>query len=222
MSYGISGNINDAIKTFEYGVSVDPTYPMFYYNLACCYGEQNDIDKTVHYLELAIKYKKNTLKGEELANPYEDNSFKRFIDNDKFINIVGKTFPKISIDILKITDSETPKDYSSTNTINCKSLQAYTFYKSPDLFVKIIGKIKNKDIQNFESEKDNGSILYFEFEDKFIGQAFLESFIWGEKQPTKMHPETFFSKGKYLIIWSFNEGSQIKTISENKIKALYK
>ena len=35
MSYGISGNLKIAKETFEYGISEDPEYPMFYYNMAC-------------------------------------------------------------------------------------------------------------------------------------------------------------------------------------------
>jgi hypothetical protein len=38
MSYGISGKLPQAQATFEYGLTQDPEYPMFYYNLACTYG----------------------------------------------------------------------------------------------------------------------------------------------------------------------------------------
>lgn len=223
MSYAISGNIKEAIKTLEYGVSVDATYPMFYYILACCYGEQNNIDKVVYYLEYAIKYKKNMFDGEEFPNPKQDDSFKKFLDNDKFIKVVGQQLPEETIDNLKITDKEVPQEYSITKKANCISIQACTFYDSPDMYEMLIGKIKLKDIQNFESNKDKGSIMYFEFEDGFKGEGFLDGLLWGDDmKPTKKHPEQYFSKGKYLIIWSFNDDSQIKKISENKIKALLK
>ena len=38
MAYGISGNLSQAKATFEYGLTQDAEYPMFYYNLACTYG----------------------------------------------------------------------------------------------------------------------------------------------------------------------------------------
>lgn len=88
ISYGISGNFAEAIKTCEYGISIDAAYPMFYYNLSCCYAEKKDIDKTVQYLDLAFKNRKNMLKGEQFPNPNEDDSFKGLLNNDKFKNVV--------------------------------------------------------------------------------------------------------------------------------------
>jgi hypothetical protein len=35
MSYGITGDLKVAKETFEYGISEDSEYPMFYYNMAC-------------------------------------------------------------------------------------------------------------------------------------------------------------------------------------------
>lgn len=43
MSYGITRDLQEAKETFNYGVSKDPTYPLFYYNLACTYAEMNDV-----------------------------------------------------------------------------------------------------------------------------------------------------------------------------------
>jgi hypothetical protein len=40
MSYGISGRLQQEKVTFEYGLTQDPEYPMFYYNLACTYGKR--------------------------------------------------------------------------------------------------------------------------------------------------------------------------------------
>src|SRR6266481_6217181 len=33
MSYGISGDLKKAKEVFEYGISKDPDYPLFYYNM---------------------------------------------------------------------------------------------------------------------------------------------------------------------------------------------
>src|SRR5437899_2875601 len=53
MSYGITGDLKKAKETFEYGLSKDPKYPMFHYNLACTYAEMGDMDKTISNLNQA-------------------------------------------------------------------------------------------------------------------------------------------------------------------------
>ena len=47
MSYGISGDNKKAKEIFEYGLSKDDKYPMFYYNLACAFAEMNDLDNAI-------------------------------------------------------------------------------------------------------------------------------------------------------------------------------
>ena len=42
MAYGISGDIKNSQAVLEYGISKEPTYPLFYYNMACGYGELGD------------------------------------------------------------------------------------------------------------------------------------------------------------------------------------
>lgn len=222
MSYGIAGNLKDAIKTLEYGISIDPLYPMFYYNLACCYAEQNDIDKVIYYIEYAIKYKSNMLDGEEFPNLKTEDSFKKFLDNEKFKKLFNHQPPTLTIDNFKITNAELPADYSFTENSNCISIQTCMLYDNPEIYQRMIGKVKHKDIQNIENIKDKGSIIYFEFEDEFKQQGFLEGLLWGGAKPTKEHPETYVSKSKYLIIWSLKNNSQIKSLSENKIKTLLK
>ena len=84
MSYGISGNLDKAKETFEYGISKDPDYPMFYYNMACTYGEKKDMDKAIEYLKLAFDRRENMIPGEEMPDPATDSSFERFMKNEKF------------------------------------------------------------------------------------------------------------------------------------------
>lgn len=84
MSYGISGDAENAKKIYNTAIAKEPEYPMFYYNLACAYAESNDIDGAVSNLKLAYKYKKNMLQGETLPDPREDSSFKKYINTDKF------------------------------------------------------------------------------------------------------------------------------------------
>jgi len=86
MSYGISGDLPKAKATFEYGLSKDPKYPMFHYNLACTFAEMNDVDKAILSLQQAFQYKPNMIKGERFPDPWTDDSFQRFMNNEKFVN----------------------------------------------------------------------------------------------------------------------------------------
>jgi tetratricopeptide (TPR) repeat protein len=84
MAYGISGDLKHAKDTFEYGLSQDKSYPMFYYNLACTYAEMSDVDRAIANLRLAFQYKDNTLPGEQVPDPCLDDSFQRFAESERF------------------------------------------------------------------------------------------------------------------------------------------
>jgi hypothetical protein len=84
IAYGVTGDIKESIATAEYGISVDPTYPLFYYNIACGYGEQSDEDNAIKWLRSAFKYKANMLPGERFPDPMTDSSFERFRDDETF------------------------------------------------------------------------------------------------------------------------------------------
>lgn len=127
-----------------------------------------------------------------------------------------------SIDDLKLSEKEIPADYSLVNENKCLTMQACMFYENTETFEKIVGVLKEKRIQNFDNEKDKGSIMYFEFENDFEGEAFLKGFIWGATSPSKEHPEGIYVKGKIVIIWNFNKNSKIAAISKNKIKKMLK
>jgi hypothetical protein len=127
-----------------------------------------------------------------------------------------------SIDDLKLSENEIPSGYSLVDENNCISFQADLFYDKPEIYEKIIGKLKNKQIQSFDSEKDKGSIMYFEFENNFEREDFLKGLLWGGSKPSKEHPEEIYSKGNILIIWSFHENSEISKISKKKIKEILK
>lgn len=86
MAYGISGDLKKAKETLEYGLSKDPKYAMFHYNMACTYAEMKDVDKTIFYLQQAFQYKQNMIKGERFPDPWTDDSFQRFMNNEKFVN----------------------------------------------------------------------------------------------------------------------------------------
>jgi Tfp pilus assembly protein PilF len=85
MAYGVPGDLKRAKETIEYGLSKDPNYPMFHYLMACTYAEMDDVDNTIKYLRQAFQYKDNMIKGETFPDARTDDSFQRFMKNDKFV-----------------------------------------------------------------------------------------------------------------------------------------
>ncbi len=132
-------------------------------------------------------------------------------------NLFAQNFDK-----LKLAENEILEGYKLVEESKCISIQACTFYKNPEIYSGLIGKIKNKEIQNFENKKDSGSIMYFEFEKDFEMKGFLEGLLWGGKKPTKEHPEEFFIWKNILIIWSFSQNSELKKASKGKIELALK
>lgn len=123
---------------------------------------------------------------------------------------------------LKLNESEVPENYKQTDKMLYKSIQAGTFYKQTELYESFIGKLKSKEFQSYESRNDEGSIYYYEFENDFTQEGFLEGLLWGGKKPTKAHPEEYFVKDNILVIWSFASKSELKKVSKEKILALLK
>lgn len=90
MSYGITGDIKASQEVFEYGIKEEPTYPLFYYNMACGYGELGDEDNAIKFLEPAFKYRKNMMQGEQFPDPMTDDSFRKFVKDEKFKKAVSE------------------------------------------------------------------------------------------------------------------------------------
>ena len=88
MSYGISGKLPQAKATFEYGLTQDPEYPMFFYNLACTYGEMDKMNEALTQLRLAYKYEANAIAGEGMPDPLKDDSFRHFVGKEEFVKAV--------------------------------------------------------------------------------------------------------------------------------------
>jgi len=84
MSYGITGDLQKAKETFEYGIAKDSTYPIFYYNLACTYAEMGKVEEASQSLKKAFEYKANVLRGETMPDPRTDDSFKKLMKNPDF------------------------------------------------------------------------------------------------------------------------------------------
>ena len=88
MSYGISGKLQQAQATFVFGLTQDPEYPMFYYNLACTYGEMDKMNDALTQLRLFYKYRANMIAGETLPDPLKDDSFRKFVPKEEFVKAV--------------------------------------------------------------------------------------------------------------------------------------
>jgi tetratricopeptide (TPR) repeat protein len=92
MAYGITGDLKQAQQTFDYGLSKEPKYPMFYYNLACVSAERNDMDTTIDYLQKAFALKTNVISGETMPDPRKDDSFQSFMSNERFRKFVESLY----------------------------------------------------------------------------------------------------------------------------------
>ncbi len=84
LAYGSSGNLAKARSVFQAAIERDPDYPMYYYNLACADAEEDNLTDARVHLQQAFDRKQNTLPGETLPNPKEDDSFSRFQVNADF------------------------------------------------------------------------------------------------------------------------------------------
>ena len=93
MCYGIPGDLKRAKETAEYGISKDPDYPLFYYLLANAYAEEGDLDNTILYLKQAFARRRNVITGERMPDPRTDDSFKRFMQDEKFLAALKEINP---------------------------------------------------------------------------------------------------------------------------------
>lgn len=92
MAYGITLDFDRAKATFDYGVEKDPTYPMFYYNLACLAAEKGDAEGAKTNLKLSFQYRGNMIPGETLPDPHTDDSFLILLKTKNFREFVDSLF----------------------------------------------------------------------------------------------------------------------------------
>lgn len=126
-----------------------------------------------------------------------------------------------SIDSLMLKDAEVPAGYSKSDKLICVTPHASSLFDQMDLYESFFGKVTKKSFQSFYKKGDKGSILYFEFDNEFKAQSFLNGLLWGkESKPTRSEPDEYYSKGNILIIWSFNQTSELKLASQTKVRQL--
>lgn len=88
MAYGVTGDLEMARETFEYGIQNDPDYPMFYYEMADYFGEKGDSLNAIAYLQKAYDRRANFIAGEKFPDPRADDSFKKLLKNPDFRKFV--------------------------------------------------------------------------------------------------------------------------------------
>lgn len=74
----------------DYGIQVDPAYPMFHYIQACNHAELNELQNAMRSLRTAFRYKGNVLAGESLPSPRADDSFKRYLGEPTFQKLLAE------------------------------------------------------------------------------------------------------------------------------------
>jgi hypothetical protein len=84
MSYGIAGNIPKARAVFEAAITMDPDYPLYYYNLACADAEEYKLADARTHLQQAFARKANVISGESMPDPTKDDSFLPYRTNKEF------------------------------------------------------------------------------------------------------------------------------------------
>ncbi|MFC1453286.1 tetratricopeptide repeat protein [Verrucomicrobiota bacterium] len=84
MSYGLSGELAKSQRLYEWAVTKEPDYPMFYYSLACAFAEMGNQDKAIENLRLAHRHRDESLPGESVPNPRTDSFFTKYLSNPEF------------------------------------------------------------------------------------------------------------------------------------------
>jgi hypothetical protein len=92
IAYGITGNLASAKSTLSYGVSKDPDYPLFYYNLACVAAEKGDAHDTEKLLKLAFDRRNNVIQGETFPDARSDDSFQKLLLQNEFRQFVTSLY----------------------------------------------------------------------------------------------------------------------------------
>ena len=77
---------NEAIKSFEKAISLEPKYYEALYNLACCYAMTKSINKAIMNLSKACY-----LSPECSAWAKDDPEFDSMRDDPEFLNVVENT-----------------------------------------------------------------------------------------------------------------------------------
>jgi len=92
MAYGITNDLENSQKVLAYGISKDPSYPLFYYNLACIAGEKGDSQSAKANLKLAYERRSHALPGETIPDARTDDSFQKLMQEKDFRQFVDSLY----------------------------------------------------------------------------------------------------------------------------------
>ena len=84
VAYGRTGDLARAKTTFDYGLSQDPSNPLFHYHLARTYAGMNDRDKAMQSLHDAFLHSRRRNEGDPIPDPRQDVSFGRLMLDPAF------------------------------------------------------------------------------------------------------------------------------------------
>jgi hypothetical protein len=88
ISYRFINSPAKAKEALDYGLSQDPQYPLFHYDMACYYGSQRNMNKALDELRLTYQYKGNLSPSDHLSDPLSDSCFGKFLRDKKFVKAV--------------------------------------------------------------------------------------------------------------------------------------
>jgi tetratricopeptide (TPR) repeat protein len=88
MAYGMSGDLAKSRALANRAMQTDPEYPMNYYNLACADAEEGNAAQAKIHLQEAFDRRKNTLPGESLPDPTQDDSILKLKSDQAFWSFV--------------------------------------------------------------------------------------------------------------------------------------
>ena len=95
MALGISGDLKESHAVNQAAIEKDPTYPLYYYNLACADAESGDASSARTHLQQAFDRRANMLKGEPFPDPTADDSLKKLSADKAFWDLVQSISQKL-------------------------------------------------------------------------------------------------------------------------------
>jgi tetratricopeptide (TPR) repeat protein len=84
MSLGMTGDIKSSRAIAQQATQSDPDYPFNYYNLACADAEEGKAADAKLHLQQAFNRKANTIPGEHLPDPTQDDSILKLKKDKEF------------------------------------------------------------------------------------------------------------------------------------------
>jgi len=84
IALGMTGKIDQSRAYAERAIKLDPDYPLYYYNLACADAEEGKAADAKTHLQQAFSRKGNTLPGEHMPDPTQDDSIQKLRKNKEF------------------------------------------------------------------------------------------------------------------------------------------